>query len=207
MILYPVNLNLAGRQCIVVGGGKVAARKVGDLLECGAGVRVISPELDEGFQGLAGFAHEPRCYREGDLEGAFLAIAATDDEAVNTAVVAEAESRGVILNVVDQPERCDFQVPASVRRGELLITVSSGGRLPALSKRLRRQLEAGFPEEWGRVLELLGEARIRVVVGIEDEQRKRQCLAELAGLDLVEALRQGGEEAVMREIDTCISRY
>ncbi|MHB1382034.1 MAG: precorrin-2 dehydrogenase/sirohydrochlorin ferrochelatase family protein [Thermoleophilia bacterium] len=207
MNLYPVNLKLAGRQCIVVGGGKVAARKVVDLLECGAAVRVISPELGEGFQGLAGFVHEPRGYHEGDLEGAFLAIAATDDEAVNAAVVAEAASRGVILNVVDQPGRCDFQVPASVRRGELLITVSSGGRLPALSKRLRQQLEDEFPAEWGRVLELLGDARARVIAGVGDEQRKRRCLTELAGLDLVGSLRQGGEDAVTREIDNCISRY
>lgn len=206
MILYPANLNLQGRRCIVIGGGKVAARKVSDLLECGARVSVIAPALDDEFQGLSGFDREPRGYETGDLEGAFLAIAATDNEAVNSAVASEASAAGVLLNVVDQPGRCDFQVPASIRRGSLLITIATGGNLPALSGRLRRQLEEEFPEEWGRVLELLGEARARVIATFDDEERKRGCLADLAGLDLVGALRTGGDTAVKTEIDACISR-
>lgn len=207
MALYPANLNLTGRLCVVIGGGKVAARKAADLLECGARVRVIAPGLDEVFPEGDGFEYESRVYRPGDLEGAFLAIAATDDEAVNRAVTAEAAGSGVILNVVDQPGRCDFQVPASIRRGDLLLTIATGGSLPALAKRLRRQLEAEFPEEWGRVLELLGEARARVIAGIDDEERKRDCLEELAGLDLVGTLHRDGEEAVKVEIEKCISRY
>lgn len=206
-MLYPANLDLEGRPCVVIGGGKVAARKAGDLLDCGAQVTVVSPALDDEFRVLGAFAHEARAYREGDLEDAFLAIAATDDEAVNGAVTAEAAERGILLNVVDQPDQCDFQVPSSVRRGDLLITISTGGRLPALSRRIREQLEEEFPAEWGRVLQLLGDARARAIAGIADELEKRKCLAELAGLDLVGVMRRDGEEAVRTEIDKCISRY
>ena len=176
MALYPVNLKVEGRPCVIIGGGRVAARKAASLLECGARVRVISPGLDPGFgelgvfaEGQAGgaeagssgggagsgpgaFEHISRAYREGDLEGAFLVIAATDDNAVNRAVEAEAQKRGVLLNVVDQPEHCSFYVPSSVRRGELMLTVSTGGQLPALAKRLRRQLEEEFPGEWALAL-------------------------------------------------------
>jgi precorrin-2 dehydrogenase/sirohydrochlorin ferrochelatase len=207
MMLYPLNLKVDGQPCTVIGGGKVAARKVATLLECGARVWTIAPQLDEDFEQLEGFVHVNREYTEGDLEGAFLVIAATDDEATNRAVQAEAHTRGIILNVVDQPERCDFYVPSSIRRGDLLLTVSSGGQLPALSKRLRRNLEEVFPEEWGRVLELLGAARAVVITKNMDENKKRQCLTELAGLDLVRTMQEDGEDAVKTEIDACISRY
>jgi len=207
VVLYPANLNLQGRHCVVIGGGKVAARKVGDLLECGARVRVIAPGLDEAFRGLEGFQHEARGYGAGDLAGAFLAIAATDDETVNSAVTREAAELGVLLNVVDQPERCAFQVPSRVRRGDLLITVSTGGALPALSRHIRERLEQEFPAEWGPVLEMLKSARAGVISRVGDEEQKRQCLAGLAGLDLVGAMRRGGEAAVKSEIDKCISRF
>jgi precorrin-2 dehydrogenase/sirohydrochlorin ferrochelatase len=207
MMLYPLNLKVEGQPCTVIGGGKVAARKVATLLQCDARVWVIAPRLDTDFDGLEGFVHVNREYTEGDLESAFLAIAATDDDETNRVVRAEAKARGVLINVVDQPERCDFYVPSSIRRGELLLTVSSGGQLPALSKRLRRQLEAEFPGEWGPVLELLGSARAVVISTMADEDKRRQCLAELAGLDLVRIMRQEGEDAVKTEIDACISRY
>lgn len=204
---YPLNLKVEGRNCTVIGGGQVAARKVAGLLDCGARVWVIAPRLDPGFDGIEGFTHVNREYTRGDLDSSFLAIAATDDEEVNRAVQAEAVERGVLLNVVDQPELCDFFVPSCVRRGDLLLTVSTAGQLPALSKRLRRRIEEEYPIEWGRVLELLGSARALVIAGIEDTEKRRQCLSELASLDLVQRLRRDGEDAVKTEIDECISRY
>ena len=223
MVLYPVNLKIEGRPCVIIGGGRVAARKAAALLECGARLKVVSPELDSGFAELGvaepggtenGFAesgggvtHLARPYQAGDLKGAFLVIAATDDEAVNRAVEAEATERQLLLNVVDKPDQCSFYVPSSVRRGELMLTVSTGGRLPALSKRLRWWLEEEFPGEWAPALELLGEARERVVSRIGDEEKKKECLTELAALDLVALLRDGGETAARSEIEKCISRY
>lgn len=186
----------------------MAVRKAASLLECGAAVTVISPALHPEFEMLHGaFEHVGRPYRWGDLEGAFLAIAATDDDDTNRAVEEEAHGRRLLLNVVDKPEQCNFYVPSTIRRGELLITISTGGELPALSKRLRRQLELEFPEEWAEALELLGEARREVISGIGDEAKKTECLTELAALDLVPLIRDGGADAAETEIDKCISRY
>lgn len=208
MPLYPVNLKVDGRPCTVIGGGRVALRKVESLLECGAEVKVVSPVIDEAFAALRGrYEHVARPYRWGDLEGSFLAIAATDDDATNRAVEEEAHARHMLLNVVDKPAQCNFFVPATIRRGELMMTVSTGGELPALSRRLRLQLEAEFPQEWSPALELLGKARRRVLARLTDAQQKQQCLAELAGLDLTGILKAGGDIAAQAEIDRCISRY
>ncbi len=208
MALYPVNLRIDGRPCVIIGGGRVAARKAAALLDCGARLKVVSPELDPGFADLGVvFEHIARPYESGDLAGAFLAIAATDDDTVNRAVEAEATERQLLLNVVDKPEQCNFYVPSSVRRGELMLTVSTGGQLPALAKRLRRQLEEEFPGEWAPALELLGEARGQVISRIEDEEKKKECLTELAALDLVPLLRDGNETAARSEIEKCILRY
>ncbi len=193
---------------MIIGGGRVAARKAAALLECGASVKVVSPELDPAFAELGvDFEHVERPYSAGDLEGAFLAIAATDEEAVNRAVEGEARERQQLLNVVDKPEQCNFYVPSSIRRGELMLTISTGGQLPALSKRLRKQLEAEFPGEWAPALELLGEARGQVISRIDDEEKKKECLTELAALDLVPLIRDEGEQAARSEIEKCISRY
>lgn len=208
MNLYPVNLKIAGRRCTIVGGGQVALRKAEALLRCGALVRVVAPALDEGFEAFHGrFEHIARPYRWGDLEGSMLAIAATDDEETNQAVEEEAHGRHLLLNVVDQPERCSFYVPSSVRRGELLLTVATGGQLPALSKRLRQELEGQFGTEWEPVLNLLGKARQRVIATINDPEQKQRCLAALAALDLVSEYRRGGDVAVQAEIDRCISQF
>lgn len=208
MGLYPVNLKIGGRLCVIVGGGKVAARKAASLLECGAVVKVVSPALNEEFEAFHGrFDHVARPYHWGDLEGAFLAIAATDDDETNRSVEEEAHGRHVLLNVVDKPAQCNFYVPSVIRRGELLITAATGGELPALSKRLRKQLEAEFPEQWGLAVELLGEARREVISRINDESVKTKCLAELATLDLVPLITGDGPGAAQAEIERCISRY
>lgn len=208
MELYPINLKVAGRLCTIVGGGQVASRKARTLVDCGARLRVIAPELSPEFDELCGDCDiRQRDYRPGDLEGSFLVIAATDDEETNRAVEAEASRLDLPLNVVDRPEQCNFFVPSSIRRGDLLLTVGTGGQLPALSKRLRRQLQEEFPEEWSEALELLGEARRRVISSIDDEQMKRECLTELAALDLVAVLRDGGRIAALAEIDRCISQF
>lgn len=208
MNLYPVNLKIAGRRCTIIGGGQVALRKAEALLECGALVRVVAPALDGGFEAFHGrFEHIARPYRWGDLDGSLLAIAATDDEETNQAVEEEAHGRHLLLNVVDQPERCSFYVPASVRRGELLLTVATGGQLPALSRRLRQELEGQYGPEWEPVLNLLGKARQRVINTINDPELKQQCLTALAALDLVSEYRRGGDVAVQAEIDRCISQF
>ena len=136
--LYPIFLNLQRRKVVVIGGGKIAARKAAGLASTGARVRVIAPRV---ARGIAAEEIERRRYRPGDLAGVALAFAATDDRAVNHAVALEARRRRVPVNVADAAEECTFMVPARVQRGDVEIAISTGGRSPRLAKKLRQQLE------------------------------------------------------------------
>jgi precorrin-2 dehydrogenase/sirohydrochlorin ferrochelatase len=159
---YPICLDLRGRRCVVVGGGTVAARKAEGLLECGAAVTVVAPVLGPVLKELlrAGrIAAKLRPYAEGDLAGATLAIAATDEPAVNAEIAAEARARRVLLNAADDPPRCDFILPAVLRRGDLQIAISTGGRSPALARWVREDLERRLPAEYGELLALVAELR------------------------------------------------
>lgn len=173
---YPICLNnMDCTMCIVVGGGDVAARKVQSLLEVGAKVRVISPQLEDGLQRLAdqGFIeHVPRQYQEGDLDGCILVIAATDSRAVNRAVSQEAESLHCLVNVVDDAELSNCTVPAVMRRGPLTISISTGGQSPALAAHMRRDLEGLIGPEYATFTEILGELREHVAMLCPAESRR-----------------------------------
>lgn len=162
MSYYPVSLNLEGRSCVVVGGGKVAERKAKGLLACGAVVRVVSPELTKPLATLCKekvLIWTKRKYREGDLAKAFLVIAATDDLEVQRRTYEEAERRGILINVADVPQKCNFILPATVRRGDFTISVSTAGKSPALAKYLRRELEKRFGPEYKILIDILGVLR------------------------------------------------
>ena len=162
MEYYPINLKLTGRRCAVVGGGAVAERKAAALLEAGAEVTVISPRMTEKLAewGRTGrVLLTERAYAAGDLTGCFVAVCATDDREVNRQAAADAAAAGVLVNVADAPELSDFTVPARVVRGDLLITVSTGGHSPALARRLREDLAGQYGPEYGQYLDLL--ARVR----------------------------------------------
>jgi precorrin-2 dehydrogenase len=159
---YPVALELSGRRCVVTGGGPEAERKCRALLEAEAVVVVIAPVITPGLGDLVRrgeVTHIARNYGPGDLTGAFLAFATTADRAARAAVFAEAEAERVLCNAVDDVEHCHFAVPSIVRRGELLLAVSTGGRAPALAKRLRRRLTAEFGWEWAALVDVLGAVR------------------------------------------------
>src|SRR5664279_4839267 len=152
MKYYPIFLRVAGRDCLVIGGGKVATQKVESLLNASAAVTVISPELTPEISALAAaqrVVHHRRPYRSGDLQGVFLAYAATSDPTVQTQIARDAETAGVLLNVVDVPQLCSFIVPAVIQRGDLLIATSTSGTSPALARRIRRDLEHSFGPEYG----------------------------------------------------------
>ena len=162
MSYYPVSLDLKNRFCIVIGGGKVAERKVRGLLACEAVVQVISPRLTSGLAELyqAGrLTWQERDYRPGDLAGAFLVIAATDNEQVQQLTYAEAEERNILINVADVPARCNFILPATMRQGDLTVSVSTGGKSPALAKRLRQELEKSIGPEYKIITDILGSLR------------------------------------------------
>lgn len=143
---YPIYLNMRRRPAVVIGGGKVAERKVAALIECGARVTVIGPDATPAIREAASRGEARwlnRGYEPGDLAGAALAIAATDDASVNRAVAEEAARERVLLNVIDQPELCTFIAPAVARRGPVTLAISTGGASPALARKLRQSLEKG----------------------------------------------------------------
>jgi precorrin-2 dehydrogenase/sirohydrochlorin ferrochelatase len=164
MELYPVMVQLEGRRVTVIGAGEVALRKVGDLLRCGARVSVIAPSMHAGFAGLVedyGDRLEllPREYCCGDICDSLLVFAATDDEAVNRSVFNEARERMILVNSADDPFNCSFFLPSSYRKGDLIMSISTGGASPALAARLRRDLQKYIPEHIDTILKALNEAR------------------------------------------------
>src|SRR5688572_11920690 len=163
---YPVALELSGRRCVVTGGGREAEAKARALMEADADVVLIAPRVSDGVGELVrrgALTHIPRRYRRGDLAGAFLVIAADSDRAVRADVFAEAEAERVLCNAVDDVEHCHFAVPSIVRRGELLLAISTGGRAPALAKRLRRRLSAQFGWQWEALIDVLGDVRAEML--------------------------------------------
>ena len=159
---YPIFLKIKGKRCIVVGGGEVARRKVKALLECGAGVEVISPDPCREINQLVEAGEVKllrRGYQPGDLQGALIAIAATDDSRINRQVVKEAQEKAVLVNVADDAEDSDFILPSYLRRGALSIAVSTGGVSPALARKIRTRLEKDFGDEYASLVRLVGEVR------------------------------------------------
>jgi siroheme synthase-like protein len=182
MGFYPVFLDLAGRHCLVVGGGGVAERRIETLLEAGAAVTVVSPEVTPALAelGAAGrIRHVARPYQPGDLAAADLAFTATDDPAISAAVALEARSRAVWLNAADDPEHCDFMLPGVVRRGVLTVAVGSSGASPALTRALREYLDAALGPEWKTLGELAATARreLRAAGRAADGATWRRALA------------------------------
>lgn len=156
---YPVNLVLEGRSCLVVGGGRVALRKVEGLVACGAKVLVVAPRLDPDLSDQVGVTCEQRGWEPRDLAGVWLVIAATDDPAVNRAVYEAGERAGIWVNGADDPTNCSFTLPSVVRRGDLQVAVSTGGRSPALASWLRRRYEGELGPEYEILLDLLATER------------------------------------------------
>lgn len=162
---YPAFLDLRGRRCLVVGGGEVAERKVTGLLDACARVRVVSPALTPTLAALAtaGFVeHRARAFRRHDIRGCALVVAATGVTGVDDAVAAAARRARSLVNVVDRPGSCDFILPSVLRRGDLQIAVSTGGKSPALAREIRRRLEAEIGADYGALVARVGEARARL---------------------------------------------
>jgi precorrin-2 dehydrogenase / sirohydrochlorin ferrochelatase len=181
VVLYPIFLDLSGRRCVVVGGGEVANRKARKLLQARAEVVVISPTVRPELESVATEVHR-RLYESGDLEGAYLAFAATDSREANAAVAREAGERGIPVNVADRPSEGDFAVPSVLRRGRLQIAVSTGGASPTLARGIKGELEELFVPEWAGVVEELQAARLKgAPPGGELEGEVKRCLSRLRG--------------------------
>jgi precorrin-2 dehydrogenase / sirohydrochlorin ferrochelatase len=188
--LFPMFLKLEGKRCLVVGAGKVGEPKIAGLLDTGARIRVIALEASETVHAWANAGKitlESRAFAPEDLDGTFLAVVATSSPSVNEFIYREAERRGVLCNVVDVPEYCDFYYPAVVRRGDLQIAISTGGQSPSLAQKLRRQLERQFGPGYAQWVAELGETRRQVLASDLDPQRKRDLLHSLASREALKA--------------------
>ena len=188
--LFPMFLKLEGKRCLVVGAGKVGEPKIGGLIDTGARIRVIALQASETVQGWAQagkISLELRAFDARDLDGAFLAIVATASRALNGSIYREAQRRGVLCNVVDVPEYCDFYYPAVVRRGDLQIAISTNGQSPSLSQKLRQQLERQFGPGYAQWVAELGETRKLVLASDLDAQCKSELLHSLASREAVKA--------------------
>ena len=180
-VLYPLFMDVLGARCTVVGGGGVASRKVRGLLESGASVVVISPEVAPEIEGMD-VTVERRAYRPGDLAGSSLAFAATDSREVNAAVALEAKEGGIPVNVADRPAEGDFALPSVLRRGGLQVAVSTGGASPTLARRIRDAMEPSFAVEWAGIVERFRTARGEgVAVDRGTEEEVVRCLSRLRG--------------------------
>jgi precorrin-2 dehydrogenase len=199
---YVACLKLKGRRCLVVGGGEVGLEKVDGLLACDGDVTLVAPEAEPQ---LRAYAEERsirwlrRPYEASDLDGAFLAIAATSDSEVNIRVYEDAERRTMLVNVVDVPPLCNFILPAIVRSGPLAIAISTAGASPALAKRMKREIAALFGEEYARLAVLLNEARGWAKATLPTYQERKDFFEGIVGgePDPIALLRDGDERAVI----------
>jgi precorrin-2 dehydrogenase / sirohydrochlorin ferrochelatase len=203
MAYLPIFLDVTGRRCVVIGAGDVAARKVASLLEAGAQVVVISPSMVDALADLVCTGRIlciQREYQAGDMSGAALVYAATDDADLQQRVYAEARARGIPINVADVPALCSFIVPATLMRGSLKIAVSTEGASPAMAKRIVARLKRLFGPEYGLALEVLRAARHHLKANEPDIQIRAKKLTSLAKAHIPEYLRKGDFDAVEKII-------
>jgi precorrin-2 dehydrogenase/sirohydrochlorin ferrochelatase len=189
---YPLFLDISRRRCVVVGGGNVAERKVERLLSCGARVEVVGKILTSALEALKGrgeIIHHDADYEAARISGAFLVIGATDSETVNERIARDARGMGIPVNIVDDPARCDFILPSIVEQGDLCIAVSTGGRSPALAKKLRVELEAVYGPEYAILLEIMGELREKVIGEGHTTTENRHCFASVVSSEILDHIR------------------
>jgi precorrin-2 dehydrogenase/sirohydrochlorin ferrochelatase len=192
MRYYPVFLDLKERLCVVLGGGRVAERKVKTLLRAGARVKVISPQLTASLARLKDgkrISHLSRAYRKNDLRGAFLAIGATDNRSINERIFREAAAGRIPVNVVDDPAHSSFIVPSIVKKKALLVAISTSGKSPALARVLRQKLEKEIGPEYEGFLKLLGRVRAKLLPLGLGQSRNQKIFRKLVGEDLLPLIR------------------
>jgi precorrin-2 dehydrogenase / sirohydrochlorin ferrochelatase len=188
--LFPMFMKLAGKQCLVVGAGKVGEPKIGGLIDTGARLHVVAIEAGSQVRAWADEGKielELRAFSEDDLDGKFLAVVATSSESLNKTIYYAAQRRGVLCNVVDVPEYCDFFYPAVVRRGDLQIAISTAGQSPSLAQKIQQQLERQFGPGYAEWVKQLGETRRLILASDLDKETKSELLHSLASREAFEA--------------------
>ena len=199
MRYYPVYLDIENRNCLVVGGGSVGTRKVLTLLACGANVTVVSTAVTEKLKELSNnglIRLKERSFQPTDLDDRFLVIGATDRQELNFNIHAEAERRGLLCNIADRPEVCNFILPSIVNRGDLIIAISTSGKSPAFAKRLRKHLEKEFGNEYAEFLNLMGAIRKKLLSQDHEPEAHKHLFEQLIERDLVQMIRNGDTDNI-----------
>jgi len=199
MKYYPVHLDINNRKVLVVGGGSVGTRKVKTLLDCGARVTVVSPEVSRQLRELAASGDiklAERSYQSEDLNGVFVVIGATDDETLNQQISSDADRLNTLCNIADRPEVCNFTLPSIVQRDDLVITISTSGQSPALAKKLRKALENQFGEEYGTLLQLMGAIRKKLLQQAHKPEAHKSLFEQLINSDLIVMIQAGKTEEI-----------
>lgn len=206
MQYYPVSLDIKNRKCLVVGGGGVGTRKVVTLLDCGAKVTVVSPNVSNQLLKLANkgsIVLKKRPYLEVDLDGMFLVIGTTDDEELNRQISIDAEKLNMLCNIADRPEVCNFILPAIVNREDLTISISTSGKSPALAKRLRIELEEQFGNEYAELLRLMGAIREKLLSQKHEPEAHKHLFEQLISrglLDMIRGNRKDEIDSLLHEV-------
>ena len=186
-MFYPVNLNLDNMEIIIVGGGNVALRKCMNFLDFGKSVTVLAPEFDSRFLELGNKVDLINdIFKEEYIDKFDIVVAATDDKEVNEEIACICRKKSKLINVVDSRDLSDFTVSSYVKRGDLLIGISTGGKIPALSAKIRRDLEEFYDESFAEYVDLLGEVREKIIKKYEDKTERKEVLKALVKLDIEE---------------------
>ena len=199
MKYYPVNLDIRNQNCLVVGGGSVGTRKVMTLNACGAVVTVISPEATEQLQELADkylINLKKRFYRSSDMEGMFIVIGTTDNETINQQISVDAQRHKVLCNIADRPDDCNFILPSIVDRGDLVITISTSGTSPAFAKRMRKDLEKQFGEEYAEFLSITGAIRKKLLKNAHEPEAHKNLFEQIISRGLIHMIRDGKKQDI-----------
>jgi precorrin-2 dehydrogenase/sirohydrochlorin ferrochelatase len=201
--LYPVNVVVQDRPCLVVGGGRVAAQKVAGLLECGARVHVVATEVRPPVRAIEGITWEERPFAPADVTGCWLVMAATDDPAANRAVHEAGEAAGVWVNSADDTDNCSFILPSRIRRGPLLVTFSTSGEAPSVARWMRRTYAGEFGDEWVAMIDIVAEERRKIQAeGRTTEGLNWQEAFDSGTLDLI---REGRLAEAKERLQACLS--
>lgn len=204
---YPIQLDVQGKPCLVVGGGSVARRKSAALIDCGAQVMVISPKVDPVLQAMVeqGELHWlARAFQPTDLVDVFLAIAATNDRDTNRLVGQLCQERRILCNIADAPDESDFINPSTIERGPLSIAISTSGISPSLVARIRQELEMAYGEEYGVYLLLLADLRPRMVEAFPEPAERTRVYDQILASRVLSLLRNGLMDEARREINAIL---
>lgn len=203
---YPVYLNIENERCYVIGGGEVAERKVKSLLQRGARVIIISPDVTDELSNLVAgqkITHIKDSFQEKYLEEARLVIGATNDSKVNTEIYHAAQKKNILVNIVDSPAFCDFIVPSVVERGDLMIAISTSGKSPALAKKIRKEMEERYGKEYAEFLSIMGEVREKLLLTVKDQKKREKIFDNLVNSDIMSLLKEGKKE----KIDSLLNEF